>query len=132
MEGGQSTFYFSRPLLERTFDLGYEETYYAFQRMGGGVRLPALDIWGGVILSSAGKESQKLSLLFYLCDENYDKSLSESEVSIALFTFGRGFARMKGAREPPLSLCQQLARDVFSSSPLTEQGEVHTTHFPLH
>jgi Ca2+-binding EF-hand superfamily protein len=89
--------------------------------------IPALDLWGALVLASTCTATEKINFLFDLMDLDRDEHLSREDLAIIMRCSTRGFSNFKEILQVPLKTVNVMVEEAFSRETveLNEFGYIH-------
>lgn len=123
------TLYISKKQLQWTLQLSERQTYALFQRFNSFDRgkIPALELWGALVLCSSAEPREKVAFLFGLVDYNKDNCLSRIDVEILIQSVTRGLSKFKQIAYPQMKTVSRVTRGLFAleTSEFNEHGDIY-------
>lgn len=119
----------NRKQFQFTFEFSDTATYRIFSLFDPENRefIPALDIWGAIVLAASSTPQDKINYLFYLMDTDHDQYINKLDFDMLLRCVTRGFARLKQIEPPPMKILLNISKEVFKRNEefLNENGEIN-------
>lgn len=121
--------FMDRKQFQWAFELSDLATYKIFSRFDEHNRgyVPALDVWGAIVLSSVAPSPDKINFLFYMVDTNHDQYLSYTDAEMVTRAVTRGFSKFKSLPAVPTKTIHTVLEAIYSRDLVTlnEDGEIH-------
>jgi hypothetical protein len=121
--------FMDRKQFQWAFELSDIATYKIFSRFDENCRgyVPALDVWGAVVLASLAPTPDKINFLFYMMDTNHDQYLSYTDAEMLTRAVTRGFSKLKALPAVSSKTIHTVLEAIYGRDlvSLNEQGEIH-------
>lgn len=121
--------FMDRKQFQWAFELSDVSTYKIFSRFDEQNRgyVPALDVWGAIVLASVAPTPDKINFLFYMMDTNHDQYLSYTDAEILTRSVTRGFSKLKALPSVSVKTIHTVLEAIYGRDLVTlnEDGEIH-------
>lgn len=121
--------FMDRKQFQWAFELSDVLTYKIFSRFDehGRGYVPALDVWGAVVLASIAPSPEKINFLFYMMDTNRDQYLSYTDAEMLTRAVTRGFSKLKALPAVSSKTIHTVLEAIYGRDLVTlnEDGEIH-------